>query len=245
MKKCLSTANLMSAGQVDKALEQVKQLGFAQVELSLSEFTASQTEQLNDLADRVEQAGIGISSIGNTEFDLFSLCSLDESMRERALTSYEQMIPWAGQREKFGDQEKPLVIIRAKSNQSDSNNNKETGRGVVTSYERSFNLLFEALERLTQVALKERVCLAFENPGAGLLLSPLEVRELIDQLNSPYVGICFNPHNAQILGDPLDWLKILGRRVLAVRTETGSINPEIVAELERINFQGILICEKT
>jgi len=236
---------LTSADQIYKALEQVKQLGFAQVEMFLGEFTASQAEQLNDLADKAEQAGIGISAIGNNEFNLFSLASPDKNLRERALANYEQMINWAGQRGKFGGKEKPLVLIRAKGAQSDSSDNTENGRGVVTSYERSFNLLFEALERLTQVALKERACLAFENPAAGLLLSPLEARELIDQLNSPYVGICFNPHNAQVLGDPLDWLKILGRRVLAVRTETESISPEIVAELERINFPGILICKKT
>jgi len=99
------------------------------------------------------------------------------------------------------------------------------------SYERAFNQLFLRLEGLTAAAQRRRVNLAVENPGGHLLLSPLELRDLIDQINSPHLGVCFNPGHARRFGKPLDWAEILNHRILAAKVPAHFAEDENQQEL--------------
>lgn len=60
------------------------------------------------------------------------------------------------------------------------------------------------------------VAIALENVWSDFLVSPVEMREFIDHINSPWVGVCFNVGNAMRYGVPQDWIATLGRRILRV-----------------------------
>ena len=86
--------------------------------------------------------------------------------------------------------------------------------------------------------------MAFENPGNGFLLSPLELAGLIDEVNSAYLGLCFNPGYGERSGKAVDWVRILDKRILAVRLEAGRSDEndaEMLAQLERRRWEGSLI----
>jgi hexulose-6-phosphate isomerase len=109
------------------------------------------------------------------------------------------------------------------------------------SYENAFNCLFRHLEILASEAQKQKVNLALENPSRDLLLSPLELRDLIDQINSAHLGICFNPHYAAQLGKPLDWAHILNHRIFAVKLAREKNEEQIPKDI--LSYLNILMTE--
>lgn len=61
------------------------------------------------------------------------------------------------------------------------------------------------------------VALALDAPSCGCLLSPVELREVIDTANSSAIGACLDLGKIAALGSPADWVTTLGHRVHAVR----------------------------
>jgi len=185
-------------------------------------------------------------AITSSRFDIYSLSSANKQLCAEAIECFTSFLCLAGKgkgndiNQNSEKSEKPAIAICAHKQQ------KTTETKTTFSYERAFNSLFDALERLSEIAERESVMLAMENPGGGLLLSPLELRELIDEINSPYLGICFNPDNVGQSGDPTDWLRILDKRVIALRlplkgvAENGTKDNQdmIVTELERQGFDS-------
>jgi sugar phosphate isomerase/epimerase len=94
------------------------------------------------------------------------------------------------------------------------------------SYEDAFDNAFFSIGELSNAAVKFGTTVAVENPARGVLLSPLELRDFVDQINSPSLGVCFNPANASALGDPIDWYDLLDRRVAAVRLAQPSVSAD-------------------
>ena len=205
-------------------------------------------EQSEDLIRIAGRKGLMAKAITSSRFDIYSLSSANEQLRTEAIECFTSFLCLAGKDNDINQDdeksEKPVIVISAHKQQ------KTTETKTTFSYEQAFNSLFDALERLSEIAERESVMLAMENPGSGLLLSPLELRELIDEINSPYLGICFNPDNVGRSGDPIDWLRILDKRVIGLRlsskdiAENGAEDNQdmIVTELERQGFNSPAIC---
>ncbi len=64
------------------------------------------------------------------------------------------------------------------------------------------------------------VALALEAATGGVLCSPVELRELIDDAHSWAVGACVDVACVSSIGPPADWITTLGRRIHSVRTES-------------------------
>jgi hexulose-6-phosphate isomerase len=247
MIKCVSIDYSLFENQKDRVLDKARLLDCRGVELSLSGPNSDAViEQANTLTGLCRKEGLNVCAVQCSQYGLFHLCDSDEKVRAAALENYEALLAWAGSASRISQdiQEKPLVVIPAQG---------LPGRGVpeVVSYEQSFHHLYTSLERLMETAEKERIILALENPGRVVLLSPLELRELIDQINSPYLGICFNPVNTRRLGSALDWLEILGFRIKAAHlaaTDSDDLKNElhrgILNELQRMQFTGPIIYQK-
>jgi len=86
-----------------------------------------------------------------------------------------------------------------------------------TRYPNALNFAYELLRRLRIEAEAAGVTVALEAAKDGSLLSPVEVGELIDAVNSPAVGVCLDVERIASIGSPLDWIRTLHRRILAVR----------------------------
>lgn len=65
------------------------------------------------------------------------------------------------------------------------------------------------------------VALAIEAAQQGVLMSPMEARELIDAANSALIGVCLDVARIEAIGCPADWITSLHRRVRAVRVHAG------------------------
>ena len=124
------------------------------------------------------------------------------------------------------------------------------------AYERTRAGLMEVApdaERLGALVLIENVWNRF-------LLSPLEVRTLIDEVDSSHVGVLLDTGNVVLFGYPEQWIRILGNRVREVHLKDfkanvgtiegfvqlleGDVNwPEVMAALGEIGFDGFVTAE--
>lgn len=83
-------------------------------------------------------------------------------------------------------------------------------------YEKVAALAKEAVKKLLPTAEKLKIQLGVENVWNRFLLSPVEMRDFIDQFQSEWVGSYLDVGNILQFGHPEDWIKTLGKRIKAV-----------------------------
>jgi len=127
-------------------------------------------------------------------------------------------------------------------------------------YADALNRSFETLHRLAYEAEQRGVILAVENVWNRFLLSPVELADLIDRVNSPWVGAYLDVGNVLAFGFPQDWIDTLGRRIVRVHLKDydlsnpgiegfcplgeGSVDwPAVMAALSRAGYDGPLTYE--
>ena len=85
------------------------------------------------------------------------------------------------------------------------------------NYLDAYNRAVTALNECKATAEELKVNLSIENVWNKFLTSPLEMRQIIDMVNSPYVGCYFDVGNVLVNGYPEHWIEILGSsRIKAV-----------------------------
>jgi hexulose-6-phosphate isomerase len=74
----------------------------------------------------------------------------------------------------------------------------------------------------------------------GLLLSPVEFREWLDEINSPWVGACLDVGHVHTLGCPQDWINTLAGHLTHVRaTDRRSAETCLPGEGE-VDYAGVM-----
>lgn len=77
------------------------------------------------------------------------------------------------------------------------------------AYERSQ----EAIAGLAPLAAQLKVTIGIENVWNRFLLSPLETKRFVEEIDSPYVGVYFDVGNIIYIGYPEQWIEILGKHI--------------------------------
>ena len=99
----------------------------------------------------------------------------------------------------------------------------------VCDYAVAYDRSLSALSELKETAEQLQVAIGLENVWNKFLLSPLEMRDFIDKVNSPFVGAYFDVGNALLTGYPEQWIRILGDRIKKVhfkdfRVDVGNLD---------------------
>ena len=100
-------------------------------------------------------------------------------------------------------------------------------------YEIAFNNLYQNLSGIVPYAEDKSNFLTIENPASALLTSPLELRELIDEFNSAFIRVCFNPDNASMIAHPKSCLGILTQRTTVLHLPLSAHQNDIVGRSYR------------
>jgi hexulose-6-phosphate isomerase len=127
-------------------------------------------------------------------------------------------------------------------------------------YDLAYDRTRAALVELAPIAERLGVSILIENIWNKFLLSPLEMRTLIDEVGSPRVGVLLDTGNLIATGYPEHWVRILGPRIQEVHLKDyresvggvdgfvalleGDVNwPEVIAALTETGYQGFLTAE--
>lgn len=126
-----------------------------------------------------------------------------------------------------------------------------------TGYADALNALYLMLEWVVPEAEVRGVVVGMETPNDPFLISPVETRDLVDALATPWLQVCIDTAAVQRYGFPADWIETLGPRIGSIRTRDcrgdqscplgeGDVDwPAVAAAIEHVNYTGPVICART
>lgn len=208
MKKGISVWSFQET-ELEKIFALAKDAGYDGVELSLDEVgpvsltsTKEDMEAVKALADKM---GIELYSLASGLYWESNYTSNDEAVRRKAIETTKKQLELAS----YLGMESILVVPGSVHDTIGSS-------GDVVEYDVAYDRCLAALKELAPVAEKYQVELCIENVWNKFLLSPLEMRDLLDKVGSDYVGSYFDVGNVLYCGFPEHWIKILGKRIKKV-----------------------------
>lgn len=130
----------------------------------------------------------------------------------------------------------------------------------IVDYETAYERSLEAFRELKADAEAYEVNIGLENVWNKFLLSPLELRDFIDKIGSPFVGSYLDIGNTVANGYPEHWIKTLAHRIKKVhfkdyRREAGGLcgfvdllagdvnYPAVTEALASISYDGWVTAE--
>lgn len=238
---------------LDEVFTLAKDAGFEGVEVELNEtgeITYNSTEKkLKAVADKASAHGIELYSLVCGQCWTYLLSDEQESERIKAKDMVKKQLETAAI---LGC--KSILTIPGCVNADFAAPGKVTD--YLTCYENSLNSLLE----LKKYAEEYKVDIALENVWNKFLLSPIEMRDFIDKIDSKYVGSYLDIGNTLANGYPEHWIRALGNRIKKVHFKdyrvaagglhgfvdilAGDVNyPAVMEELKKIGYDGWVTAE--
>lgn len=130
----------------------------------------------------------------------------------------------------------------------------------VVAYDLAYERASELIRAALPLAEELGVAICIENVWNKFLLSPLEMRQFLDQFDSPQVAAYFDVGNVLATGYPEHWIRILEKHIKRVHFKdyrrnvgsadgfvdllSGDINwDQVVAALKSIGYEGWVAAE--
>lgn len=204
------------------------------------ELTGVNTQSMaEDARAAADDAGIEIASVmADTNWNL-PLSSTDEAVRVEGVKGVEQSLrvaDWAAT--------DVLLVVPGLVDEH-------------TRYTAAMDLSAKSIRELLPLAEELGVTMAIENVWNKFLLSPVEMRDFIDQFESERVQAYFDVGNILLYGYPVHWIEVLAERIVRVHVKdfnvdtrqwaallTGSIDfPRVMTALRGVGYDGWLTAE--
>lgn len=220
MKKSISIWSFQES-DVRKCIRLAAEAGFQGIELALDltgDVAVDTTEdELLLIKKEADNCGIQIHSVASGLYWDYSFTSNSEEERNKAYETAVCQIRTA----RILGADSVLIIPGAVGVDF------MKGREVIP-YDTAYERALEAFQKLKITAKEYEIQVGIENVWNKFLVSPLEMKTFLDQIDSPYVGAYFDVGNVVFNGYPEHWIKILGRRIKKVhfkdyRREAGGL----------------------
>lgn len=246
-------ASWSSGEQLPETFRRVKAMGFEGIELSFDpdgpiglQNTADEMAAIRRAADA---AGLVITSLATGAFWTHNFGQDDPASRAMARKYAVKMLELG---QALGV--KNLLVVPGAVDiffQPDE---------PVISYDVVMSRVVEAMTGLIPECERTGVKIGLENVWNKFFMSPLEMRDMIDGIGSPFIGAYFDVGNVLRTGYPEQWIRILGPRIFAVHLKDyrlgvgtadgfvdlleGDVNwPAVMAALKEIGYDGSLVAE--
>ena len=241
------------AGTIRESLALAKDAGFEGVELALNgtgELSMESSEaEIREIKKTADDMGLSLYSLSSALCWDYRLSDDDPKLRAKAKDMIKKQLETA----KILGADTALVLPGV-VNVSFSSPEKKVAYDIV--YERAL----EGIGELKSYAESLQVNIGLENVWNKFLLSPMEMRDFIDKIDSKYVGSYLDVGNTLYCGYPEDWVRILGSRIKKIhfkdyRMEAGGAHgfvdllagdvdyPEVVKALGEIGYEDWVSAE--
>ena len=254
MKKSINLWVSPPGMELDKLLDIVKDAGYEAVEPNLAEdgylATGSPDKEIEALRKKIEGKKLEISGVSTGLMWKYPLTASDVSIRTKGEKTVEKLLRSAAILGADGVLVVPGVV------QADW-----AGTNEIVPYDIAYERSKESLKKLLPLAEKLKVSICVENVWNKFLLSPLEMKRFVEELDSPYAGVYFDVGNVLKDGFPEMWIRILKKLIKKIhlkdfRTDIGNINgfckllegnvnwPEVIKALKETGYDGYLTVEE-
>jgi L-ribulose-5-phosphate 3-epimerase len=253
LKKSISIWAFSEGMKISDCMKIAKDAGFEAIELALNETGElglhSSEDEILGYKKTAKEIGIEISSLATGLYWSYSLTSNIEKIREKAKDVVRKQLDTAS----LLGVDTILVVPGAVGVDF-------VPGSEVIEYDIAYERALNALQELAPYAESKKINIGIENVWNKFLLSPLEMRDFIDKINSPYVGAYFDVGNVVYSGYPEHWIRILGKRIKKVhfkdyRRDVGTLSgfvdllsgdvnyPAVVEELKKIGYNSYVTAE--
>jgi L-ribulose-5-phosphate 3-epimerase len=253
MKKGINIWSFSGETDISTCIKIAKDAGFDGIELALNETgplsLESTVNEVRTYRKQADEIGIELTSLASGLYWGNSLTSSKVEIRKKAQSIVKKQLEFAA----VLGVDTILVVPGAVG--VDFIPDSE-----VVPYDTAYNYALEALTQLADEAKAHQVSIGIENVWNKFLLSPLEMRNFIDTINSDYVGAYFDVGNVLYTGYPEHWIRILNKRIKKVhfkdyRRDAGNLSgfvdllagnvnyPEVIKALEEIGYDDYVIAE--
>jgi hexulose-6-phosphate isomerase len=209
MKKGINRWAFPGSWSLDEVIAAALRHGFAGLELTLEETgdlgLDTTPESAAALAATVRAAGLDIPSLATGLYWGRSLSSPDEEERQAALQVARHQMRMAAAM----DISHLLVVPGAVDVFFMPDK-------LPVPYETAWQQAQRSLMTLADEAEANKLVICLENVWNRFLLSPLEFRRFVDEIDSLLVRVYFDVGNCFAFGYPDDWVRILGSRISRV-----------------------------
>ncbi len=194
----------------------VKDLGFDGIELN-SPVDLDKSEVI----DAKEKSGIELPSVVNKDHWQKPLSDPDPQVRKEIIQSVAQSLQEV---KDFGGD--TVLIVPGVVNEK-------------VSYEHAYVTAMNSIRELIPYAEKTGMQIAIENVWNNFILSPIEAKRFVDEINHPLVGWYFDIGNILRYGWPEHWIKTLNSRIMKLHIKEYSrkiMNEEGLGKGFRVNL---------
>ena len=248
------TGFLRSLDDYSRVFNKARSLGFEGVQLYLEISNGllnldTDEETLDEIAERARDESVGFPSLEIAPLQ-YSFTSDDSAERQRGI----EVVVRAMQIAKMLSSQGVLVIPGYVGKMWDAVTDQ-------VFYEDAYERTLSALRELKNQAEKLEVAMLVEPIWNMFLLSPLEMRQLIDEVGSPFCGVLLDTGNITLYGFAEQWIRILGSRIREIhlkdfRRQVGNVDgfvpllagdvnwSEVAKAAQEISFEGYWIAEQ-
>ena len=174
----------------------IKDLGFDGVEMN-----CPLKMKLSDVLDAKTKAGIEIPSVMNSDIWEKPLSDPDPAIRKQCIESIAKSLEEV--KELGGD---TVLVVPGVVNED-------------VPYEQAYYTSQNSIRELIPYAEKTGMQIAIENVWNNFLLSPIEAKRFVDEINHPLVGWYFDVGNIVRYGWPEQWIKTLNTRIMKLHAK--------------------------
>ncbi|MDD3968853.1 MAG: sugar phosphate isomerase/epimerase [Proteiniphilum sp.] len=191
LKKSLGVGMIREELSLTDKFKLVKDLGFDGVELNTpSEFS------LSEVLEAKAASGIELPSVVNKDHWSLPLSDPDPAVRKKCIESIAQSLQEA--KELGGD---TVLVVPGVVNEK-------------VSYEEAYITSQNSIRELIPYTEKTGMQIGLENVWNNFLLSPIEAKRFVDEINHPLIGWYFDIGNILRYGWPEQWIRTLNRRIV-------------------------------
>lgn len=174
----------------------IKDLGFDGVELNVPTDLDK-----SEILEAKEKAGIEIPSVVNKDHWQKPLSDPDSEVRNECIQSVARSLQEA---KDFGAD--TVLVVPGVVNEK-------------VPYEQAYVTAMNSIRELIPFAEETGVQIALENVWNNFLISPVEARRFVDEINHPLVGWYFDVGNILRYGWPEHWIKTLNSRIMKLHVK--------------------------
>ncbi|MDR3140466.1 MAG: sugar phosphate isomerase/epimerase [Tannerellaceae bacterium] len=165
------------------------------------EFNAPVDIPVRELLDAKEKTGIELPSVVNKDHWAKPLSDPDPKVRQACIESVARSL----EEVKALGGDTALVVP-----------------GVVNDkapYEQAYNTALDSIRKLIPFVEKTGIHIGLENVWSNFILSPVEARNFVDEINHPLIGWYFDIGNVLRYGWPEHWIKTLNSRIVKLHVK--------------------------
>ena len=196
MKKSLGIGMIKEDLSLVDKFKLIKDLGFHGVELN-----SPLDMKISDVLSAKEKAGIELPSVVNKDHWSKPLSDPDPQIRLQCIESVAKSLEEV--KELGGD---TVLVVPGVVNEK-------------VSYEQAYYNSQNAIRELISYAEKTGMQIALENVWNNFILSPIEAKRFVDEINHPLVGWYFDIGNILRYGWPEHWIKTLNSRIMKLHAK--------------------------